>query len=89
MVVACFMDRFMPLSTPFSFPGPSAMYSEPSPAVPYVYSKAIAEDKVDCTKIKNDTLVGNLKYLMCKKNSDKIDKDGNFKKGTFNIFKKS
>lgn len=54
-----------------------------------LYSKAIAEDKVDCTKIKNDTLVGNLKYLMCKKNSDKIDKDGNFKKGTFNIFKKS
>jgi len=52
-------------------------------------SNTFAEEKVDCSKIKNDTLVGNLKFLMCKKNLDKLDKDGNFKKGTFNIFKKS
>ena len=48
-----------------------------------------AEDKPDCSKISNDTLVGNLKYVLCKKNSDKIDKDGNFKKGTFKFFKKN
>jgi hypothetical protein len=49
----------------------------------------LAEDKPDCSKISNDTLVGNLKYVLCKKNSDKIDKDGNFKKGTFKFFKKN
>ena len=32
--------------------------------------------------------MGNLKYMMCKKGSDKLDKDGNFKKGSWNIFKK-
>ena len=47
-----------------------------------------AEVKKDCSMIKNDTIAGNLKYIMCKRGSDKLDKDGNFKKGTFNIFKK-
>ena len=47
-----------------------------------------ADEKADCSKIKNDTLMGNLKYMMCKKGSDKLDKDGNFKKGSWNIFKK-
>ena len=47
-----------------------------------------AEIKKDCSMIKNDTISGNLKYIMCKRGSDKLDKDGNFKKGTFNIFKK-
>ena len=47
-----------------------------------------AEVKKDCSMIKNDTISGNLKYIMCKRGSDKLDKDGNFKKGTFNIFKK-
>ena len=49
---------------------------------------SIAEEEPDCTHIKNDTLTGNLKYFMCKRKSDKIDKDGNFKEGLFNIFKK-
>ena len=48
----------------------------------------IAEEKTDCSKIKNTTLVGNLKSFLCKKGSDKLDKDGNFKKGLFNPFKK-
>ena len=47
-----------------------------------------AEVKKDCSMIKNDTISGILKYIMCKRGSDKLDKDGNFKKGTFNIFKK-
>jgi len=47
-----------------------------------------AEVKKDCSKIKNDTISGNLKFILCKKGSDKLDEDGNFKKGTFNIFKK-
>ena len=42
-----------------------------------------AEVKKDCSMIKNDTISGNLKYIMCKRGSDKLDKDGNFKKGTF------
>ena len=49
----------------------------------------VADDKPDCSKISNDTLVGNLKYVLCKKNSDKLDKDGNFKKNTFKLFKKN
>jgi len=49
---------------------------------------AFAEEKTDCSQIKNNTLVGNLKNFLCKRNSDKIDKDGNFKSGVFNIFKK-
>ena len=40
-----------------------------------------AEEKPDCTKISNKTLVGNLKSFLCKKGSDKLDSDGNFKKG--------
>ena len=34
-----------------------------------------AEVKKDCSMIKNDTISGNLKYIMCKKGSDKLDKD--------------
>ena len=49
---------------------------------------AYAEDKPDCGKIKNNTIMGNIKYMMCKRGSNKLDKDGNFKKGTFNPFKK-
>ena len=49
---------------------------------------AFAEEKPDCSKITNDTLVGNLKNFLCKRNSDKLDKDGNFKSGVLNIFKK-
>ena len=45
-------------------------------------------EKADCSKINNKTIAGNIKYILCKKNSDKLDKDGNFKKGAFNIFKK-
>ena len=47
-----------------------------------------AEEKTDCSQIKNDTLVCNIKNFMCKRNSDKLDKDGNFKEGLFKIFKK-
>ena len=53
-----------------------------------ISTSSFAEEKTDCSKIKNETLVGNLKYILCKKNSDKLDKDGNFKKGLFNVFKK-
>tara|TARA_B100000029_G_scaffold515341_1_gene621850 strand:+ start:867 stop:1121 length:255 start_codon:yes stop_codon:yes gene_type:complete len=49
---------------------------------------SIAEEKTDCSKIKNTTLVGNLKTFLCKRGSDKLDEDGNFKKGLFNPFKK-
>ena len=49
---------------------------------------SFAAEKTDCTHIKNNTLVGNVKNFMCKRNSDKLDKDGNFKKGLFSIFKK-
>ena len=49
---------------------------------------SFAEEKPDCSQIKNNTLVGNLKTFMCKRNSDKLDKDGNFKEGLFKIFKK-
>jgi len=47
-----------------------------------------SEEKANCSKINKNTIVGNIKYLMCKRGSDKIDSEGNFKKGTFNIFKK-
>tara|TARA_B100000029_G_scaffold275871_1_gene270505 strand:+ start:70 stop:288 length:219 start_codon:yes stop_codon:yes gene_type:complete len=54
-----------------------------------LYTNSInAEEKKDCSKIKNDTLAGNLKFIMCKRGSNKIDADGNFKEGTFNILKK-
>ena len=49
---------------------------------------SFSEEKADCSKIKNDTLVGNLKNFLCKKGSDKLDKDGNFKNGASKIFKK-
>jgi len=42
----------------------------------------------DCSKIKKNTGAGWLKSMLCKKNSDKLDKDGNFKKGTFNLLNK-
>ena len=47
-----------------------------------------SDDKPNCEKINNKTIMGNIKYMMCKKGSNKLDKDGNFKKGTFNPFKK-
>ena len=47
-----------------------------------------AEEKPDCTKISNKTLVGNLKSFLCKKGSDKLDSDGNFKKGFWKKNKK-
>jgi hypothetical protein len=47
-----------------------------------------AEVKPDCEKIKNNTIMGNIKHMMCKRDSNKLDKDGNFKKGAFNPFKK-
>tara|TARA_B110000014_G_C19926845_1_gene479480 strand:+ start:333 stop:548 length:216 start_codon:yes stop_codon:yes gene_type:complete len=45
-------------------------------------------EKADCSKIDTKTGSGWLKKALCKKGSDKLDADGNFKKGTFNIFKK-
>ena len=48
----------------------------------------LLDGKALCSKIKNDTLAGNLKFIMCKRGSNKIDADGNFKEGTFNILKK-
>ena len=53
-----------------------------------IASVSFAEEKADCSKIKTNSASGWLKKSMCKKGSDKLDKDGNFKKGTFNIFKK-
>ena len=47
-----------------------------------------AEDMPDCSKIDTKTGSGWLKKALCKKGSDKLDSDGNFKKGTFNIFTK-
>ena len=52
-----------------------------------IASVSFAEEKADCSKIKTNSGAGWLKKSMCKKGSDKLDKDGNFKKGTFNIFK--
>ena len=52
---------------------------------------SFAEKKADCSKIKKDTLAGVYKILLCKKGSDKLDKDGNLKKGSLNpinLFKK-
>ena len=45
-------------------------------------------EKADCSKIETKTGSGWLKKALCKKGSDKLDADGNFKEGTFNIFKK-
>ena len=45
-------------------------------------------EKADCSKIDTKTGSGWLKKALCKKGSDKLDADGNFKKGTFNILKK-
>jgi hypothetical protein len=46
------------------------------------------KEKTDCSKIETNTGSGWLKKALCKKGSDKLDSDGNFKKGTFNILKK-
>jgi len=51
-------------------------------------SYSFAVDKKDCSMIKNNTGAGWLKTALCKRGSNKLDDDGNFKKGTFNIFKK-
>ena len=49
---------------------------------------SFAEDKKDCSMIKKNSGAGWLKAALCKRGSDKLDDEGNFKKGTFNIFKK-
>ena len=43
---------------------------------------------ISASKIKKDTGVNWLKSALCKRGSDKLDADGNFKEGTFNILKK-
>ena len=54
----------------------------------FIASGSIAAEKTDCSKIELKTGAGWLKKALCKKGSDKLDADGNFKKGTFNILKK-
>jgi len=54
----------------------------------FFWSNSFAASKADCSMIKNNTGAGWLKTALCKRGSDKLDKDGNFKKGTFNILKK-
>ena len=49
---------------------------------------SFGEEKADCSKIKTNSGSGWLKKALCNKGSDKLDADGNFKKGTFNIMKK-
>jgi len=56
--------------------------------VSLVTSVGFTAEKTDCSKIDTKTGSGWLKKALCKKGSDKLDSDGNFKKGTFNIFKK-
>jgi hypothetical protein len=51
-------------------------------------TNSFAENKKDCTHIDKDTGSGWLKSALCKRGSDKLDEDGNFKKSTFNLFKK-
>ena len=46
-----------------------------------------AEER-DCSKIETNTGSGMLKSWLCKRGSDKVGEDGNFKKGLFNPFKK-
>jgi len=53
-----------------------------------VTSAGFTSEKADCSKIDTKTGSGWLKKALCKKGSDKLDADGNFKKGTFNILKK-
>jgi len=52
------------------------------------WSNSFAADKKDCSMIKKNTGAGWLKTALCKSGSNKLDADGNFKKGTFNILKK-
>ena len=54
----------------------------------FITSVSYAEEKADCSKIETNSGSGWYKKLLCKQGSDKLDADGNFKKGTFNIFKK-
>ena len=53
-----------------------------------INSFVYAQEKTDCSKIANSTLVGNLKTFLCKRGSDKIDSEGNFKKGFWKRNKK-
>ena len=54
----------------------------------FLTSVTFAAEKKDCSGIEKNTGSGWLKSILCKKGSDKIDSDGNFKKGSFNLFKK-
>jgi len=54
----------------------------------FLTTVSLAEEKVDCNAIKKNTGAGWLKSALCKNGSDKLDSDGNFKKGTFNLLKK-
>ena len=54
----------------------------------FISTISFAEEKLDCSTIKKNTGAGWLKSVLCKKGSNKLDSDGNFKKGTFNIIKK-
>ena len=47
-----------------------------------------AMDKADCDKIELKTGADYLKKNLCKRGSDKLNPDGTFKKGTFNLLKK-
>ena len=49
---------------------------------------SIAEEKPDCSKISTNSGSGWIKKALCNKGSNKLDADGNFKKGTFNPWKK-
>jgi hypothetical protein len=53
----------------------------------FTTSSFSAMNKADCDKIKLKTGSDYLKKSLCKKGSDKLNADGSFKKGTFNIFK--
>ena len=54
----------------------------------FTTSSFSAMNKADCDKIKLKSGSDYLKKSLCKKGSDKLNADGTFKKGTFNIFKK-
>ena len=53
-----------------------------------IITTSYSEEKADCSKIETNNGSGWLKKYLCKKGSDKLDADGNYKKGTFNLFKK-
>lgn len=54
----------------------------------FTTSSFSAMDKADCDKIKLKTGADFLKKSLCKKGSDKLNANGTFKKGSFNLFKK-